>query len=120
VTLVDTSVWIEHLRRGDPKLMTRLEDRKVLGHPFVIGELALSNMRQRQVVLDALGDLPQAIVARDTEVLHFINLEKLHGQGIGYVDAHLLASAMLSHGAALWTRDLKLHTIAVRLGVAAT
>ena len=92
----------------------------VLAHPFVTGELALGNLRQRGLVLDALAGLPQASVASDAEVLRFIEQHRLFGHGIGYVDAHLLAAARLSAGAALWTRDKQLHRVAVRMRLAMT
>jgi predicted nucleic acid-binding protein len=119
VILVDTSVWIDHLRGGDVALTRLLNTGQVLAHPFVIGELALGSLRQRETVLSALQDLPQAVLASDAEVLRFIDLQKLHGLGIGYVDAHLLTAARLTHGGKLWTRDKRLHAIADRQGVAA-
>ena len=94
--LVDTSVWIAHLRAGENGLATLLEAGAVLIHPFVIGELALGNLRQREIVLNALTDLPQASVATDAEVLHFIDQHRLFGRGVGYVDAHLLAAVQLT------------------------
>jgi len=118
VILVDTSVWIDHLRARDAALVRRLDAGEVLGHPFVLGELALGSLRQRELVLTALGDLPQASVATDPEVLSFVEREQLYGFGIGYVDAHLLAAARLTAGASLWTRDRRLHEAAMRLGVA--
>jgi len=117
--LTDTSVWIDHLRSGDPALTRLLELGRVLAHPFVTGELALGNLRQRAVVVGALRDLPQATVASDEEVLHLIDAEALSGLGIGYVDAHLLAAVRLTPGASLWTRDKRLHAVAARLNVVA-
>ena len=118
--LVDTSVWIDHLRAGDDALANFLNTGRVLAHPFVTGELALGNLRQRDLVLDALSDLPQARIATDKEVLHFIEQHTLFGLGIGYVDAHLLAAVRLTAGALLWTRDKRLHEVADRLGSAMT
>jgi predicted nucleic acid-binding protein len=92
----------------------------VLGHPFVTGELALGNLRQRDLVLSALRELPQAIVASDQEVLNFIDRQTLFGLGIRYVDAHLLAAVRLTADAKLWTRDQRLHAVATQLGLAAT
>ena len=106
--LVDTSVWVDHLRAGDDDLAELLDAGSVLVHPFVIGELALGALRRRQLILESLGDLPRAPVATDQEVLEFIDRHALWGLGIGYVDAHLLASARLTPGAALWTRDKRL------------
>jgi predicted nucleic acid-binding protein len=119
VILVDSSVWVDHLRKGDAALAHMLNSERVLAHPLVIGELALGSLRQREKILAALQDLPQAMVAGDTEVLRFVDQEALHGHGIGYVDAHLLASVRLTAGASLWTRDKRLHALADRLGLAA-
>jgi predicted nucleic acid-binding protein len=119
VVLVDTSVWVDHLRRGDPTLVTLLQAGEVLAHPFVTGEIALGTLKRRRMVLDAFGDLPQIRVANDDEVLHFIEQGGLAGTGIGYVDAHLLASARLEAGTAILTRDKRLHAAARRLGLAA-
>jgi len=93
----------------------------VMVHPFVIGELALSNLRQREIVLDSLSDLPHVSVATDTEVLHFIDRHALFGRGIGYVDAHMLAAVQLTGQAELWTNDRRLHGVAaLQLGLAAS
>lgn len=116
--LVDTSVWIDHLRAGSETLAGLLDTGRVLTHPFVVGELALGNLRQREVVLSALSDLPSANIAADAEVLDFIGRQSLFGLGIGYVDAHLLAAARLTPGAELWTHDRQLRDVATRLGLA--
>lgn len=116
--LVDTSVWIEHLRNTDEKLIHMLNAGQVLAHPFVIGELALGNLRNRDATLSCLKDLPPAVVASNDEVFAFIDQNALYGLGIGFVDAHLLASVRLSSGALLWTRDKRLLTASVRLGLA--
>jgi len=118
--LVDTSVWIDHLREADALLSDRLIAGQVLVHPFVIGELALGNLRQRLDVLDALQGMPSAEVASDSEVLHFIEQRQLAGLGIGYIDAHLLASTQLVPGTSLWTRDKRLLAAASKLGLAFT
>lgn len=118
--LADTSVWVDHLRAGDKALATQLDRGIILAHPFVIGELALGNLRQREIVLKALMDLPHASVATDAEVLHFIGRHALFGRGIGYIDAHLLAAVTLTAGAKLWTKDKRLHDVAVQLGLAIT
>jgi predicted nucleic acid-binding protein len=120
VILVDTSVWADHMRASDKALAALLDRGMVLAHPFVIGELALGNLHQREIVLNALSDLPHASVATDSEVLHFINRHRLFGRGIGYVDAHLLAAVKLTAGAELWTKDNRLHSTAVELGLAMT
>jgi len=119
VILVDTSVWVEHLRSASAILSALLEDGGVLGHPFVLGELALGNLRQRDDILRALQRLPQATSASHLEVLQFIDREALYGRGIGYVDAHLLAAARLTAGSKLWTRDRRLQVVAGQLGLAA-
>ena len=118
--LVDTSVWVDHLQRGNAELAGLLNQGQVLSHPFVLGELALGSLQQRATVLDALQNLPQARVASADEVLGFIGANALHGVGIGYVDAHLLASVRLTPGAALWTLDKRLAVAATRLSVAAS
>jgi len=115
VILVDTSVWIDHLRKGDAKLAALLETDAVLMHPFVLGEIALGHLRQREIVLGALADLAAAGSANDAEVFYFINRHRLFGCGIGYVDAHLLAAAWLTPGLHLWTKDRRLHDVAVEL-----
>ena len=116
--LVDTSVWVDHLRRGNPGLVDLLERSAVLMHPFVVGEIACGSLRDRESILELLQDLPAAVVAGPDEVLKFIGSHALHGKGIGYVDAHLLASVALTPGIQLWTRDTKLHRIADLLGCA--
>lgn len=116
--LVDTSVWVDHLRRADARLKALLGAGQVQVHSCVIGELALGNLRHRDAILKSLQDLPQAVRAGDGEVLGFIEKNALFGRGIGYVDAQLLASARLS-AALLWTHDKRLHEVAVRLGLAA-
>lgn len=115
--LVDTSIWVDHLRNGDEALAGLLDKGRVLAHPFVIGELALGHLRQRKTILAAMRDLPQATIATDAEVQLFIEQNSLAGLGIGYVDAHLLASTRLSSGAALWTHDRKLLDVAERMNL---
>jgi predicted nucleic acid-binding protein len=119
VILVDTSVWVEHLQLASAILTELLDDGEILGHPFVLGELALGNLRQRDAFLNDLRDLPQAIVAEDEEVLRLIDRQALFGRGIGYVDAHLLAAARLTPGSRLWTHDRRLQAVAAQLGLAA-
>lgn len=116
--LVDTSIWVDHLRGVDNGLTGFLDAGMVLTHPFVIGELALGNLAAREIVLSSLSDLPRAVLATDAEVLHFIDRHVLSGRGVGYVDIHLLAAARLTAGTELWTRDKRLHRIAVQLGLA--
>lgn len=110
--LVDISVWIDHLRKTDAGLMDLLRSALVLTHPFVIGEIALGNLRDRIQVLESLGNLPGAVQASDGEVLLLIQSEGLAGSGLGYLDAHLLASAKLTPGARIWTRDKNLKAAA--------
>ncbi len=93
--LVDTSIWIDHLRAGDPALKKLLEAGKVWTHPLVIGELACGNLKYRKSILSYLKDLPVARVATDNETLVYIEAHALMGRGIGYIDAHLLASVAL-------------------------
>lgn len=116
--LVDTSVWVDHLRSGDPELVRLLEGERVMVHPFVIGELACGNLKNRQEVLKLLGDLPAASVATHDEVLTFIERRSLMGRGIGYVDVHLLAAVALSDDGRLWTRDRKLAVAVEKLDLA--
>jgi predicted nucleic acid-binding protein len=117
VILVDTSVWIDHLRKANPRLAKALEHEGVLMHPFVIGELACSELRRRREVLDLLSTLPPAVVATDEETLRFIERHRLMGKGIGYIDAHLLAAVILTDAATLWTRDKRLSAIAAQLRI---
>jgi predicted nucleic acid-binding protein len=117
--LVDTSIWIDHLRTRDEQLTQLLEAGQVLAHPFVIGELALGHLRNRDAVLGALQDMPQAAVATEPEVLLFIGENGLFGLGIGYIDAHLLAAVLLTPGSLLWTRDKRLLAASAQLGIAA-
>jgi len=118
VILVDTSVWVDHLRRDNPAVVKLLDAGRVLVHPFVIGEVALGQMRQRKVILAALADLPCVLVATEDEVMSFIERHALYGRGVGYVDVHLLAAVRLTTGAALWTNDRKLNAVADVLGLA--
>ncbi|MGI8414393.1 MAG: type II toxin-antitoxin system VapC family toxin [Solirubrobacteraceae bacterium] len=116
--LVDTSVWIDHLRAGDAELAAQLEDRRVLGHPWITGELALGQPSARKELLSLLANLPQAEVASTGEVLALIERRQLYGRGIGYVDAQLLAATLLTQGTTIWTRDKRLGAAAADLGVA--
>ena len=117
--LVDTSIWIDHLRVGDPKLGALLQDGHVLTHPCVIGELALGQLSHRSEILGLLRNLQQAHTATDDELLHLVENRHLFGLGIGYVDAHLLAATLLTAGARLWTRDKRLAAVAVQLRLSA-
>ena len=117
--LVDTSVWVDHFRETDPRLGALVDDERLLMHPFVLGELALGTLRQRGTILRSLARLPRATRASDDEVLGLIERHALPGSGIGYVDAHLVASVRLISGARLWTHDKRLHAVAARLSIAA-
>ncbi|MCS6764225.1 MAG: type II toxin-antitoxin system VapC family toxin [Candidatus Protistobacter heckmanni] len=118
--LADTSVWIDHLHAADPELVRLLCEECVLAHPFVIGEIALGSLRNRNAVLSVLADLLSAAAATPEELLYFIESERLTNRSIGYVDAALLASARLTPGVRLWTRDQHLSKAAQALGVAST
>jgi predicted nucleic acid-binding protein len=112
MTLVDTSVWVDHFRKDNPSLTKLLVDGKVAVHPFIIGELACGNLKNRAEILHLLNELPQSTMAEHHEVLSFIEANKLYGTGIGWIDAHLIASALLT--------DLKLFTYDTAIGKAAS
>ncbi len=116
--LVDTSVWVDHLRRGNPTLHQFLEAGEVSCHSSVIGELACGKLRQRSTILELLGKLPNVPAADDFEVLELIESRSLMGRGLGWVDAHLLAATMIGD-VSLWTLDKPLATTAHRLGIRA-
>ena len=116
--LVDSSVWIDHLRRRDAELVALLEAGVVMCHPFVVGELACGHLPDRKNFLAELANLPSAPVATHDEALAFLDCHALTGRGIGWVDAHLLASAYLAGHAPLLTRDKRLRAIAGELGIA--
>ncbi|MBA3887475.1 MAG: type II toxin-antitoxin system VapC family toxin [Acidobacteria bacterium] len=118
MTLVDTSVWVDHFRRTDPDLVARLNDDAVTSHPFVIGELALGSLARRAEVLELLHDLPAVALLPEEAVLAFVERHHLAATGIGWVDAHLLAAADAAEADVL-TRDKRLRTQAARLGLAA-
>lgn len=113
-TLVDTSVWVNHLRTDAPALRRLLEEDLVLCHPLVIGELACGNLKDRSDVLGSLTVLPTTPTIEYEEVLMFIETHKLFGQGLGWIDVHLLASAVLGR-VSLWTLDQSLRTAAKKL-----
>jgi predicted nucleic acid-binding protein len=114
--LVDTSVWVSHFREGNTDLANLLNNGEVVCHPFVVGELACGNLKNRNQILSLLQSLPMSIKAEHEEVLDFIERNKLMGKGLGYVDIHLIASAMLT-GILLWTYDKKLAQIANALHI---
>ena len=115
--LVDTSVWVQHLRHGEPTLAQRLDAREILTHPLILGELAMGNLAGRDRFLTELRRLPKAIAATDEEVLDLVDRERLFGLGVGYVDACLLAATRLTPDAHLWTFDRRLAETAMRLGL---
>lgn len=115
--LVDTSIWVDHLRRTEPVLVNALKQGRVLIHPFVIGEIACGCLGNRAPVLELLAELPAALVATEAEALGFLDRHRLMGRGIGYIDVHLLAATALAGDAALWTRDKRLAVIAAALGL---
>jgi len=117
VILVDTSVWVDHLRRAEPHLFEQLAQGIVMTHPFVIGELACGHLRKRRAVLDDMSNLHSAPMATQQEVLGFVERHALFGRGIGWVDAHLLVSTALAGSTTLWSRDRKLAQVARDLGL---
>ncbi len=116
--LVDTSVWIDHLRAGEAPLVELLNANRVLVHPFIVGELACGNLNDRKTVLSLLRKLPIARPGTDEEVLFFIERHGLMGKGIGYIDAHLLAAVFLTGTVRLWTRDQRLGAVAQSMRLA--
>ena len=117
--LVDTSVWIDHFARSDSQLQSLLEEGEVLMHPYIVAEIALGNLPQREETVGALQALPEIPLAQHIEVMAFLDNERLFGAGIGYVDLHLLAATRLAAGTRLWTRDRRLLQAALHLGLAA-
>jgi len=117
VILADTSVWIDHLNRADPVLYRLFHSGEVLIHPMVIGEVALGQVAERDATLKILRKLPRAEVAQHEEVLRLLEDWRLYGSGIGYGDAHLLASVLLTSGSRLWTRDRALRKVARQLSL---
>jgi predicted nucleic acid-binding protein len=116
MVLADTSIWVSHFRDKNPRLQALLLKGQVSIHPYIIGELACSNLKNRNEILSLLQALPTAVLASHEEVLHFINKHRLMGIGLGYIDVHLLASSLLS-GALLWTKDKKLREAANEMGI---
>ncbi|MFQ5720182.1 MAG: type II toxin-antitoxin system VapC family toxin [Acidobacteriota bacterium] len=115
--LVDTSVWIDHLRRRNAKLASKLQNGEVECHPFVIGELACGNLRRRGEILSLLNALPQVQQAQHDEALALMESRRLMGRGLGWIDIHLIASALVSR-TSLWTSDKRLAACAQALGLA--
>jgi predicted nucleic acid-binding protein len=117
MVLADTSIWVDHLRVDDPRLRSAIADSELLVHPAVIGELACGTLPDRSDYLSYLADLPSASVADEEATLFVIESRKLWGKGIGWTDAQLVASALLS-GCELWTHDKQLQKVAVALSIA--
>ncbi len=115
--LVDTSVWVDHLRKKDGRLVALLECNQVLVHPMVWGELACGNLHNRDQFLNLLKNLPRVTDATHDEALYCLEANKLMGKGIGFIDLHILASVLLTKRALLWTRDRRLQTLALSLSV---
>ena len=116
MVLVDTSVWVSHLRDGNAELASLLNNAEVLCHPLIVGELACGNLKDRSTILNFLQLLPMGVEAEHEEVLSFIENRQLMGKGIGYVDVHLIASAILT-GVPIWTFDKKLSQVANSLNI---
>jgi predicted nucleic acid-binding protein len=117
--LADSSIWIDHFRSVDPALQMLLNNENIVMHPFIIGELSLGHIPRYDEIMRMLGDLPAIARADDGEVRHLIRSHRLFGTGIGYVDAHLLASVKLSRSDRLWTRDRRLNRIAQAMELSA-
>lgn len=117
MVLVDTSVWVEHLRHKRKELSSLLINGQVYCHPFVIGELACGNLQNRTEILGLLASLQRSIMTEGTEALEFIESNKLYGRGLGWIDVHLLSSALIT-GIKLWTLDQRLRKVAVEFGLA--
>lgn len=118
--LVDTSVWIDHLRNAEVKLQNLLENDEVATHPLVRLELALGSIADREKILNDLSLLPQVPVAATDELFGLVELRKLYRRGIGITDLHLVASALFDRSISIWTRDRRLGDIADELGIRAT
>ena len=116
MVLVDTSVWVSHLREGTIGLDALLNKGQVVCHPFIIGELACGNLKNRSGILSLLQALPMAISVEHEEVMQFIETHSLMGKGLGFIDMHLLASAVLTK-VPLWTLDRKLNETSLKLGM---
>jgi predicted nucleic acid-binding protein len=119
VILADTSIWVDHLARGDEMMASLLDAEVVLMHPFIMGEIALGNLPRRAETLSDLNKLPKAVTVDSAQVISFIERNNIFGTGIGYVDAHLLVATALTSDLRLWTRDKRLRTVADKLAISA-
>jgi hypothetical protein len=117
VILADTSIWIDHLRSGNPAMVNLLAQGQILMHPFIVAELSLGSLRDRQTTLRTLESLLHTNVAHLTEVRHMIEAHALYSRGIGLTDAHLIASCLITPGTRLWTRDAAMKKVAAALGI---
>ena len=115
--LVDTSVWINHFCEADPALIAALDGELVVSHTNIIGEIALGSLKDRALILTMMRDLPALPSAEDIEVQQMIESQRLYGRGIGYIDAHLLAAALIDATVRLWTADKRLARVAEEFGI---
>jgi predicted nucleic acid-binding protein len=117
VILADTSVWIDYLRRGNPEMKKLLGRGQIVMHPFVVAEIALGSLRNRRERLEELEALLEVKVAQLQEVRHMIETRALYSKGIGLMDAHLVASCLMTPGTQLWTLDAALAKVAMAVGI---
>jgi len=117
VILADTSVWIDHLRAGNPRMQELLDGEQIIMHPMIVAELGLGSLRQRAKTLAELDGLLEVNVAQLSAVRRMIEVQRLYGKGIGLIDAHFLASCLITPGTQLWTRDTALKGVAKAVGV---
>ena len=118
LVLADSSIWIDHINKGDALLAEFLKQKRVVLHPMVLGEIAMGSLRQRNIFLEELRQLPIVGSASNAEVMAMVEWHGLHNKGIGFVDAHLLASVHIMQNTSLCTKDKRLHAQALRLEVA--
>lgn len=116
--LADSSIWIDHFRAANAVLEDALRHGRIACHPMVIGEIAMGSLNNRTVILKMLARLQDLRAARDAEVLGMVDDHRLYSLGLGYIDAHLLASTLINPGCRLWTRDKRLEKVAMKLGIA--
>jgi predicted nucleic acid-binding protein len=117
VILADTSIWVGHLRNRNPEMEKYLSRGQILTHPFIVAELSLGSLRNRQSTLGAMESLLEVKVAALSEVRHMIEAHTLYSKGIGLTDAHLIASCLITPGTQLWTRDVAMKKVAAALGI---
>lgn len=117
--LLDTTIWVDHLRNSDPTVVSMLQAQAIVMHSAVLGEILLGNFRDRRAVFSALKEVPRIQGATDDDVIRLLDLHQLFGSGVGFVDAHLVAACLLTGKTYLWTRDRRLEAVASRLGISA-